>query len=88
MITIERGDQQPAKHDVEVDPASAAVVERVEEQVPMPRHWNTFSVTITPPSSAATSSAVTVVSGMSAVRSACRTSTVRGRSPFERASRT
>ena len=54
----------------------------------MPCHWNTVSVMIAPPSSAAMSSAVTVVSGISAVRNACRTSTCRGLRPFERASRT
>ncbi len=54
----------------------------------MPCHWNTVSVMIAPPSSAAMSRAVTVVSGISALRSACRISTRRERSPLARASRT
>jgi hypothetical protein len=60
----------------------------VSKKSPMPFHWNTVSVTTAPPMIDAMSSAVTVVNGMSAVRSACLTITVRRERPFDRANRT
>src|SRR5436309_3446947 len=50
--------------------------------VPAPCHWNTVSVTTAPPRIEPMSSAVTVVSGMSALRSACRRVTVQRGTPF------
>ena len=54
----------------------------------MPCHSNTVSVMTAPPMTVAMSSALTVVIGISAVRSACLVSTWRGDRPLARASRT
>ena len=53
--------------------------------IPMPGHWKIVSVMTAPLSSSGRLSPTTVISGMSALRKACRMRTTRSPSPFARA---
>ena len=56
--------------------------------VPIPCRANTVSVMTAPPRTFPKSNAASVVSGISALRKACRITTVRSVSPLDRAVRT